>query len=271
MEPTASYYIEKYLILLLPVITAILVVIAGAIAIKIILGILGKALKKTRIDEAIHTFIKNVVKVLLWLLVIVTALGKLGIPTSTFVTVIGAGGAAIALALKDSLSNVAGGILILINKPFKKGDFIEVAGTSGSVENIDLLSTSLKTVDNKVVTVPNGSIATSVLTNYSKEELRRVDCVFGIGYDCDIDRAKAVLADVVKSCPQALDTPKADIMVAEHGESAVMIACRVWTMNSDYWTVKFFMEENVKKAFDREGINIPYPQVDVHMIEAQGK
>ncbi len=251
----------------MPILTALLVVIAGAVIIKVILKIVGGALQKTKIDGAIHSFIKNVIKVLLWLVVIVTALGKLGIPTSTFVTVIGAGGAAIALALKDSLSNVAGGILILINKPFGKGDYISVAGTEGSVEEIDLLTTSLKTIDNKVVIIPNGSVSTSVLTNYSKEKLRRVDCLFGIGYDDDIDRAKEVLAEVAKSCPQALDTPATDIMVAEHGESAVILACRIWTKNSDYWTVKFFMEENVKKAFDTAGINIPYPQVDVHMAK----
>lgn len=250
-----------------PVVMALLIVIIGAIIVKIAMKVLKKALEKTRLDGALHTFVGNVVKVVLWLMIIVTALGKLGIPTSTFVTVIGACGAAIALALKDSLSNVAGGILILINKPFGKGDFIEVAGVSGSVDKIDLLTTMLRTVDNKVVTIPNGSVSTSVLTNYSREELRRVDCSFGIGYECDIDKAKSVLKQVVDSCEQVLKDPAAVIVVTSQGESAVILETRIWVKNADYWTVKFYMEENVKKAFDAAGINIPYPQVDVHMIE----
>ncbi len=250
-----------------PIVIALAIFVIGAIAIKIILKVLKRALQKTPVDQALHTFIGNVVKVILWLMVIVTALGKLGIPTSTFVTVIGACGAAIALALKDSLSNVAGGILILLNKSFGKGDFIEVSGVSGSVDSIDLLTTILRTVDNKVVSIPNGSISTSVLTNYSKENLRRVDCQFGIGYDSDIDVVKRVLQDVVNSCQQALNEPATFIGVNSHGDNAVLIDCRVWTRNTDYWQVKYYLEENVKKAFDAAGISIPFPQVDVHMIE----
>ncbi len=250
-----------------PIVIALAIFVIGAIAIKIILKVLKRALQKTPVDQALHTFIGNVVKVILWLMVIVTALGKLGIPTSTFVTVIGACGAAIALALKDSLSNVAGGILILLNKSFGKGDFIEVSGVSGSVDSIDLLTTILRTVDNKVVSIPNGSISTSVLTNYSKENLRRVDCQFGIGYDSDIDVVKRVLQDVVNRCQQALNEPATFIGVNSHGDNAVLIDCRVWTRNTDYWQVKYYLEENVKKAFDAAGISIPFPQVDVHMIE----
>lgn len=250
-----------------PIVIALAIFVIGAIAIKIILKVLKRALQKTPVDQALHTFIGNVVKVILWLMVIVTALGKLGIPTSTFVTVIGACGAAIALALKDSLSNVAGGILILLNKSFGKGDYIEVSGVSGSVDSIDLLTTILRTVDNKVVSIPNGSISTSVLTNYSKENLRRVDCQFGIGYDSDIDVVKRVLQDVVNSCQQALNEPATFIGVNSHGDNAVLIDCRVWTRNTDYWQVKYYLEENVKKAFDAAGISIPFPQVDVHMIE----
>jgi len=184
-----------------------------------------------------------------------------------FVTVIGACGAAVALALKDSLGNVAGGILILVNKPFGKGDFIDIAGTTGVVDKIDLLVTILKTPDNKVVSVPNGNISTSVLTNYSREELRRVDCVFGIGYEASIGKARETIANVADSCPLILKDPGKQIIVNSQGDSSVNMESRVWCKSSDYWDVKFFMEENLKIAFDEANITIPYPQMDVHIIK----
>lgn len=251
---------------LLPLAYAVIVLIVGAIVVKVILGILKKALAKTSLDEALHTFVMNVVKVALWLIIIVTVLGQLGVPTSTFVAVIGACGAAIALALKDSLSNVAGGILILINRPFRKGDYIEVAGTAGSVDKIDLMTTTLKSPDNKVITIPNGSISTSVLTNFSREDLRRVDCDFGIGYENDIEQARKVILEVAGRNSRILTQPATVVVVTAHGDNCVDLQCRAWSSSADYWDVKFYLEEEVKNAFDAAGINIPYPQVDVHMI-----
>lgn len=259
--------LEKIMVVLIPLFWAIIILIAGAVVIKIVNKVLNKALAKMGVDEALHTFIKNVVKVIIWIVVIITALGKLGIPTATFVTVIGACGAAIALALKDSLGNIAGGILIFINKPFKKGDYIDLNGVTGNVDKIDLLVTTLKTPDNKVITVPNGNISTGVLINYSREELRRVDCTFGIGYGDSIQKARDVILAVVSSNSLIHIEPAPQVLVVNHGDSSVDLECRVWCDSRDYWDIKFFLEENVKIAFDEAGISIPFPQVDVHVVK----
>ena len=253
--------------IVLSIAKALTILIVGVIVIKIVLGILGKALNKTRLDAALHTFMINTVKAVLWIIIIASILGTFGIPTGTFVAVLGACGAAVALALKDSLGNIAGGILILINKPFKKGDFIDIGGTTGVVDSIDLLVTILKTVDNKVVSVPNGTITTGILINYSREETRRVDCVFGIGYECSIGKAKDVISAVVDANSDILREPSPVIAVESQGDSSVNIVCRVWCKNSDYWDIKFYLEENVKIAFDEADINIPFPQMDVHVIK----
>ncbi|MBQ7605575.1 MAG: mechanosensitive ion channel [Firmicutes bacterium] len=250
-----------------PIVVALLIIIVGAFIVKAAMKLMTKALEKTKIDPALHTFIKNIAKVALWLLIIVTALGKLGIPTSTFVTVIGACGAAIALALKDSLSNVAGGILILVTKPFGKGDYIEAGGAAGTVDKIDLMTTTIRTIDNKVVRVPNSNMSTSVVTNYSEAKDRRVDNNFGIGYECDIDKAREIILKVPKSNELVFSDPEPVVLVGDHADSAVVLHSRVWCKNADYWTVYFYMQEQVKKAFDEGDINIPYPQVDLHVIK----
>ncbi|MDD4376861.1 MAG: mechanosensitive ion channel, partial [Eubacteriales bacterium] len=222
---------------------ALLTLVLGYILLKITLSILTKALKKTRLDEALHTFIINGAKVILWIILIITILGGLGVKTTSFITVLGAGGAAVALALKDSLGNIAGGIIILVNKPFSKGDTIDVAGTTGKVESIDLLVTNLKTFDNKVVTVPNGTITTSVLVNYSKEEIRRVDCLFNISYEADILLAKKILQDVANSNEDILRDPPPLIGVAGHLDSAVTIDLKVWCATENFFDIKYFLEE----------------------------
>ena len=238
--------------------------LGGYIIIRLILGIVKKFLGKSTLDISLHVFIINSLKAVLWIILIVTVFGVLGIPTSTFVAVLGAGGAAIALALKDSLGNVAGGIIILVTKPFKQGDFIDITEIAGVVEHIDLLYTTLKTFDNKVVRVPNGKITTAVMVNYSTEDTRRVDCKFGIGYEDDIAKAKDVLLAVAESNPDIFADPEPFVGVAGHGDSAVELDMRVWCTNDNYWSVKYFLEENVKIAFDEAGISIPYPQLDVH-------
>lgn len=246
---------------------ALVILIVGIIAIKIALNVVRNVLKKSKLDEALHTFITNTVKVLLIVLLAVSLLGYLKIPTGTFVAVLGACGAAVALALKDSLGNIAGGILILINKPFGRGDYVNLCGTEGSVDSIDLLVTTLKTVDNKVVTIPNGNITTSVIVNYSREELRRVDCEFSIGYGCSIQKAKDVIYNVIAANPKILANPEPVVLVASHGDNAVNLTCRAWCNTSSYWDVAFYLQENVKIAFDEHDIEIPYPQLDVHVIK----
>jgi len=243
----------------------IVLMVVGLIAIKLILKITRKTLMKSSSDPVIYTFVNNAVKVVLLIVLITMALGVLGVSMTTIVAVVGAAGAAIALALKDSLANIAGGIMIIITQPFKKDDLIDVGEVSGKVENIDLFLTTLKTFDNKTITIPNGIINTSILVNHSMEDNRRVDCTFGIGYDNDIAKAKSILKEVCDSNPMIFTEPKPLIGVANHGDSAVMLDVKVWCKTDDYWDVKYYLEENVKLAFDDNGIEIPYNKLDVHL------
>ena len=239
----------------------------GWIAIRILLRIEKKALERSKLDEVLHLFILKGTKITLWVVLIVAMLPKVGISPASLVAVLGAGGAAIALALKDSLSNVAGGIIILITKPFSRGDTIEIGEITGVVDNIDLLTTQLHTFDNKLITVPNGTVTNSVLINYSGADKRRVDCTFGISYETDISEAKGILARVAASHPEILNDPEPLIGVSSHGANAVQLDLKVWCSAESYYDVKYYLEEKVKLAFDEAGINIPYPQMDVHIIE----
>ena len=246
---------------------AVIIVAVGLLIIKVVIGLSRKALTKTTLDESIYAFILNVLKIAMYIILTVVLLGHLKVPTAPLVTVLGTAGAAIALALKDSLGNIAGGIIILANKLFKKGDVIEVAGKEGMVQSIDLLATTLKTYDNKVVTVPNGTLTTSVVVNYSKEDIRRVDCTFGISYESDISRAKDVLLAVAESCPEVLKEPAPVTGVADHGNSAVMLDLKVWCPTEHYYDVRYFLEEQVKTAFDEADITIPYTRMDVRVTK----
>ncbi len=247
-------------------IKGLLILAVGYFIIKLILHLVRGVLKKTSLDEALIPFIVNAVKIVLWIVLAIVVLGALGINTASFVTVLGVGGAAIALALKDSLGNVAGGILILVTKPFGKGDYIDIGDADGVVEKIDLLTTTLKTFDNKVVMVPNGKISTAVTTNASREQKRRVDCRFGVGYESDLNRVREVLMNVAAGYEKIDKTPEPFFGVAGHGDSSVDIDFRVWCDGTDYWDVKYYLEERVKVAFDEAQISIPFPQVDVHQV-----
>lgn len=239
----------------------------GLIAIKLVLHFERKILEKSKLDESVYRFILRGTKFALWTVLIIAILSKLGMETTSLITVLGAGGAAVALALKDSLGNVAGGIIILINKPFIKGDTIELAGVTGIVDSIDLLTTQLHTFDNKVVTVPNGTITTEIMINYSREELRRVDCQFSISYDADLIKAKELLYNVALSCEDILSEMETVIGVAEQGDSGILLDLKVWCSTEAYFDVKYYLEENVKLAFDEAGIDIPYQTMDVHIIK----
>ena len=255
------------MLLLDRVLGAVIILAVGLLLIKIILYIARKALMKSRLDGAIYTFVLNSIKIILYLILIVVLLSQMQVPTAPLVTMLGAGGAAIALALKDSLGNIAGGLLILANKPFKKGDVIDAAGINGIVENIDLFVTTLKTYDNKVITIPNGNINTSVIVNYSREAIRRVDCSFSISYDSDLAKAKEVLKAVAESNPDIFKEPVPVIGVASHQDSAIKLDLKVWCETSKYYDVQYYLEEQVKLAFDKANISIPYPQMDVHVVK----
>lgn len=249
------------------VLMAAVIMALGILLIKLAVKITGKALAKTRLDKSMHKFIITATKYALYIVLAVVILTSLKIPTAPLVTVLGACGAAVALALKDSLGNIASGIIILANKPFIRGDVIEVTGITGIVQSIDLLVTTLKTYDNKVITIPNGTITAAVLVNYSREDTRRVDLSFAISYDSDIAEAKDVLMAVTVSNPDIFADPAPVVGVAEHQESGILLDLKVWCETSKYYDVRYYLEEQVKISFDKANITIPYPQMDVRVIK----
>lgn len=248
---------------------SILILAVGWIIIRLIMRIAKKTLEKSSLDPVLYRFILKILKIVMWIILVLTIMERFGFKMNSLITVLAAAGAAIALALKDSLANVAGGIMILINKPFAQDDFIDINGTTGKVRDIDLFVTHLKTYDNKVITIPNGMVNTSVLINYTKENKRRVDCCFGIGYNDDIQQAKDILASIAEKNPLIYPDPPPIIGVAGQNDNCVSIDLKVWCETDDYWDVKYFLEENVKLAFDKAGITIPFPQMDVHIREKE--
>ena len=247
------------------IILAIIVLIAGLIIIKICLKIAEKGLGGTKLDPSIHKFILSVLKYALYIVLLVIILSCLKIPTAPLVTVLGAIGAAAALALQGSLSNVAAGFLILVNQPFKRGDFVDTNGYSGIVDAIDITCTTLQTFDNRTVILPNSSVLNSAIVNNTSESIRRIDVSFGIAYSADIAKAKEVIMDVCEKNQYVLDKPETFVGVGEHGDSAVMLDLRAWVDTPNYLSAKYELQEQVKLAFDENGIEIPFPQVDVHM------
>lgn len=241
------------------------IILVGYIVIRIICGIVRKGLAKSKLDEALHSFIINCVRIILWIMVIMTALAYMNIPISAFLTALGAAGVAVALALKDSLGNFAGGILIILSKPFKKGDYIEDYQTAGQVEKIDLLYTTLVTFDNKVITVPNGKLANSTIVNYTKSDSRRVDCTFSVTYRDDIIKVKEILQAVAESYPLIFTEPAPLIGVARQGEGRIEVDLKVWCKTDDYQDVKYYLQEQVKIAFDEADIRMAYPQMEVQL------
>jgi len=250
---------------------AVLVLVVGWAIIEILVHLEKRLLKKSQLDPSVHILLLRVTKITLWTLLILTLLSKFQINMAPFVAVLAAGGAAIALALKDSLGNVAGGIILLFTKPFVKGDEIELNGTVGVVDHIDILTTRLHTYDNKDIIVPNGTITTSIVINSTSRDIRIVDCRFNISYDADIEKAKTVLHDIVEKGPLLLTEPKPLIGVKAQEDSYVVLDMNVWCRTEDRLDVKYYLEETVKTRFDEAGIEIPYPQVDVHMMDGAGK
>ena len=221
--------------------------------------------KPDRIDSSLRSFAVSFLSVVLYAILFVTVLMILGVPATSFIAVLTTCAAAIGLALQGSLSNFAGGIMILLFKPFKVGDYIEAAGESGTVSEISVVYTELLTLDNKRITIPNGTLTNSVIENYSSEDLRRVDLTFNTAYDCDMNTVKNVISKVIENNPKALKNPEPFVRLSAHNDSALTYTVRIWCKNADYWDVNFDTIESVKKAFDENGISIPYNQLDVHI------
>ncbi|MCB0619666.1 MAG: mechanosensitive ion channel [Saprospiraceae bacterium] len=244
---------------------AILVLIVGFWIVRQLVGMMKRSMEKAKVDADLRPFLTTLVNVLLKVLVVFSAAGIVGIETASFVALIAAAGFAIGLALQGTLGHFAAGVLILFFKPYRTGDFIVAQGYAGTVKEIQIFNTILTTLDNRIIIVPNGAISGGPIENLSAPGVRKVDLTFGISYGDDIDTARAVIQKVVDANPTIQHDRGVEIFVKELGDSSVNFAVRVWVKHEDYWDVYFYMHEQVKKAFDREGVNIPFPQVDVHM------
>ena len=244
---------------------AVLTLLVGLFIIKIFTKLLAKSMEKSKVDETLRGFIKSVSKVVLQLLLYITVASMIGVQMTSFIAVLGAAGLAVGLALQGSLSNFAGGVLILIFRPFNVGDFIEAQGHSGIVKDIQILYTVIHTLDNKKIVIPNGNLSNNSIVNYSANDKRRVDLLFGVGYESDKKKVKEIIEKIAKNHDKILQNPAPFIRLTEHGASSINFVTRLWCNTQDYWDVYFDMTEQVKIAFDKEGINIPYPQMDVHI------
>ena len=251
----------------LKILTAILIIVVGRWLARFIRKTAEKMMTRSKVDATLVTFVGNLIYIALLTFVILAALAQLGIQTTSFIAVIGAAGLAVGLALQGSLANFAAGILMLLFRPFKVGDFIEGGGVSGIVEEMHIFTTQLRTPDNKTIIIPNAKITGDNITNYTKKENRRVDLVIGVSYRDDIEKVKRVIADVLNGDDRVLKDPAPTIAVLGLGDSSVNFAVRPWVKTENYWNVYFDTTERIKKRFDAEGISIPFPQRDVHLYK----
>ncbi len=250
------------------IILAIVVLIVGLILSKLAVKLMSKGLSKTKLEVTVVKFTTQIVKIVLYVLVLTVVLSILGIPSTSIITVIGTAGVAIGLALQNSLSNVAGGFLLMITKPFKIGDYIVTNGVEGVVSQISILHTRLDSVTNQAIFVPNGLAVNATIINNSGNDTRRVDLSLSISYDTDFDKAQKVITDVIKAHKLVDKSLPIDVRMEKHGESAIVITARSWCKTGDYWTVYFDLTEQIRKAFIENDIEIPYRQLDIHIDNA---
>ena len=251
----------------LKIIAALVIFVVGRWVARALRNVAKKMMVKGDVDETLISFVGNLTYITLLAFVIIAALNQLGIQTTSFIAVIGAAGLAIGLALQGSLANFAAGVLMIIFRPFKAGDFIEGAGVAGVVEGVQIFATQLKTPDNKTIIVPNAKMMSDNITNYSAKDTRRVDMVIGVGYGDDLKKVREILEDILAKDDRILEDPAPTIGVLELGDNSVNFAVRPWVKTEDYWGAYFDVTETVKRRFDEEGISIPYPQRDVHLYE----
>ncbi len=248
------------------IIFAIVILIVGILFTKLCMKLISKGLGRSKLDVTVTKFISQVAKIVLYVLLITIVLSILGIPSTSIITVIGTAGVAIGLALQDSLSNVAGGFLLMITKPFKIGDYIIVNGVEGTVEQISILHTRLSSATNQAIFIPNGQAVNATVTNNSGNDTRRVDLTFSISYEDEFEKAQAVVMKVLRDNPKVLTDPEPTVRILEHGKSAIILAVRPWCKSADYWDVFFDTNERVRAAFIENNISIPFDQVDIHVI-----
>ncbi len=249
---------------------AVVIFVVGRMVVSLVCGLVNRMMGRAGVEKVLSDFLLTIVRTLLLLVVVIAALNQLGVDTTSMIALIGAAGLAVGLALQGTLSNFAAGVMLILFRPFKDGDFVEAAGCAGVVEKITIFTTLMKTGDNKQIIIPNGAIYGGTITNYSAKETRRIDLVFGIGYDDDLLKAKQIIEKILSEDSRILADPAPAVAVGELADSSVNINVRPWVASGDYWPVRGDLLEKVKLTFDEQGISIPYPQMDVHLdkIEA---
>lgn len=250
------------------IVMALAIFLLGKFIVKMLTGLARKLMVKAKVDNILINFIASIINTILLLFVVIAALDQLGVETTSLIALIGAAGLAVGLALQGTLQNLASGVMLIIFRPFNDGDFVEAAGVSGIVEEIGIFTTTMRTGDNREIIIPNGEIFGGTITNYSKRSTRRVDMVFGIGYDDDIKKAKEIINRILDEDERILKDPAPTVAVGELADSSVNFNVRPWCKTGDYWNVYADIHERIKLAFDDEGISIPYPQMDIHQDKA---
>ena len=251
------------------ILVAVIIYFVGRWLIRSIRHGMSRIMERRKVDPSLQTFLRSLVQITLTIFLIITIIGILGINTTSFVAVFASASLAIGMALSGTLQNFAGGVMILIFKPYRVGDFIEAQGQLGTVKEIQLINTVMNTPDNKTIMVPNGQISTGIINNYSREDKRRVDWTFGIAYGDDYDKAKGILIRLLREDGRVLTEPDYFVALNSLGDSSVNLVVRAWTSTADFWDVYFDLNEKVYKTFTAEGINIPFPQMDVHLYRPE--
>ncbi len=247
--------------------TIVLLLLACMVVMKVLLRLLDRTFRRLEVEKSLHTFVRAALRVFLWIITICLVLGYIGIPMTSLIAVLSVLGLAITLAVQGSLSNLAGGIQVLVSKPFKADDYIEVGSVGGTVAEVGRVYTKLRTIDNKIISIPNGQISGEKIVNYSTEEKRRVDLTFNTSYDDAPERVTACIRDVIGAHPKAFFTPEPFVRVSAYQASSVEYTVRVWCATEDYWALYFDLLEQVKAAFDRAGIEMTYNHLNVHMVD----
>lgn len=268
-------YIDKYSDMIiawvtgysLKIVAAILIFIIGRWIAGKISNLLAKLLEKNNVDVTLVGFLSNILYYALLVMVLIAVAGQLGINTTSFLTIVGTAGLAVGLAMKDSLSNFAAGVMLILFRPFRVGDFVEISGVAGTVDSITMFTTVLNTPDNQRLIIPNGSVTSGVIRNITANATRRIDLVMGIGYDDDIPKAKQIMRDIVAADDRILKDPAPKIALSELADSSVNFIVRPWVKTEEYWDVYFDLTEKIKMTFDQEGITIPFPQRDIHVYQ----
>ena len=245
-----------------------LLLFLGCMAVmKVILSLIDRTMTRLKVEPTVHKFTHSCLKVLMWVITGLIVAAYLDFPINSLVTVLGVIGVALSLSLQGSLSNLAGGITVMVSRPFAVGDYVEAGGVSGTVSEIGLVYTKLKTIDNKIIFIPNGEISGEKIVNYNKQEQRRVDLTFTVSYDADPERVKEIMRQVIGAHPKALFTPEPFVRTTSLGESSVGYTLRVWCATQDYWDLYYDLLEQVRAAFDREGVELTYNHLNVHIMK----